>query len=218
MKSEERKAWERKQRETRIVDIAQGIFFEKGYEQTTIIEIAKAAGYTKRSIYLYFKDKEDIFLAVVLRGLTLLTDMLETAYFGRKATERGLGELGNAFFEFSMKHPEYLSLIMTYETNTCIYYEELKPEIGEGFYKNECQKQTDLMAEIMTRAITIEIDKGAIKTDLSPTQLMLILWAQVFGIMQLILMRKKHFKDAFGIEYKDLFQSFLNIVNKGISS
>ncbi len=217
MKSEERKAWERKQRETRIIDIAQGVFFEKGYEQATIIEIAKAAGYTKRSIYLYFKDKEDIFLAVVLRGLTLLTEMLESAYFDQKSTKRGLEAVGNAFFDFSMQHPEYFSLIMTYEANTCIYYEELKPEIGEGHYKNECQKQTDLMAEIMTRAITMEINKGAIKTDLSPTQLMLILWAQVFGVMQMILMRKKHFKDAFGINYKDLFNAFQSMVNKGIS-
>ncbi|MBU3916279.1 TetR/AcrR family transcriptional regulator [bacterium] len=217
MKSEERKAWERKQRETRIIDIAQTVIFEKGYEQATIIEIAKAAGYTKRSIYLYFKDKEDIFLAIVLRGLTLLTEMLESAYFGQKETARGLDAMGNAFYEFFMQHPEYLSLIMTYEANTCIYYKELKPEIVEGYYKNECQKQTDLMAEIMTRAITMEIDKGAIKTDLSSTQLMLILWAQVFGIMQVILMRKKHFKDAFGIDYKDLFEAFQSIVSKGIS-
>ena len=77
MSTADRKTWEKMQRENRIIDMAEPVFFENGYDGTTIIEIAKASGYNKRSLYLYFKDKEEIFLAVVLRGLTRLYAMLE---------------------------------------------------------------------------------------------------------------------------------------------
>jgi len=53
--------------------------FTKGYDAATIIEIARACGYNKRSIYLYFRDKEELFLAVVLRGLEQLHTRLEKA-------------------------------------------------------------------------------------------------------------------------------------------
>lgn len=217
MTSEERKAWERQQRENRIVDIAQDIFFENGYEETTIIEIARAAGYNKRSIYLYFRDKEEIFLAVVLRGLKIMLEMVKAAGKAASQDSSALRNMGDAFFRFSLQHPEFLKLVMIYESNHCIYYhsEELKEE--RGYYAEECQKTTDAIADIMTGTIRKAIDSGHIKTDLTPVQLMLILWGEVFGVMQIILMRKEHFEDAFGISYRKLFESFLDMVEASLS-
>lgn len=219
MTSEERKAWERKQRENRIVDIAQDIYFKKGYEETTIIEIAEAAGYNKRSIYLYFRDKEEIFLAVVLRGLKIMLEMVKTASETKPQNGNILRSIGEAFFRFSLKHPEFLKLVMIYESNHCIYYhagDALKEE--RGCFADECQKTTDAIADIMTGTIRKAIDSGHIRTDLTPVQLMLILWGEVFGVMQIILMRKEHFEDAFGISYRRLFESFLDMVETSLSS
>ena len=79
MDASDRKVWEQTQRKNRLVDIAEEVFFSKGYNGTTIPMIAAAAGYNKRTIYLYFKDKEALFLAVVLRGLKQLHQSLRTA-------------------------------------------------------------------------------------------------------------------------------------------
>ena len=208
MTSEERKTWERTQRENRIADIAQEILFEYGYEHTTILQIAKAAGYNKRTIYLYFKDKEEIFLAVVLRGLSIMYDMLEQSLRSSESKIRELRALGEVFFKFSLEHPEFLKLIMIFESNNCIYYKDLKPPLEPGKYQKACQAKTDAVADLMTGALKKAIENGSIKTKLTPVQLMLVLWGQVFGVMQIILMRQEHFKDAFGISYSDLFQSF----------
>lgn len=116
MTSEERKAWERTQKENRIIDIAQAIFFENGYENTTILEIAKAVGYNKRTLYLYFRDKEEIFLGVVLRGLTILHDMLKQVLEQSDASRNNLRAFGDAFYRFSLEHPQYLKLIMIFES------------------------------------------------------------------------------------------------------
>lgn len=56
---------ERKKRETRerIVEKSLELFFSKGFEQTTLDEIALAANISRRTFFYYFKSKEDVLLA-----------------------------------------------------------------------------------------------------------------------------------------------------------
>lgn len=49
-----------------IIEKAQELFFDKGYLNITITDIANALGLTKRTIYNYFKTKEEIYLEVIL--------------------------------------------------------------------------------------------------------------------------------------------------------
>jgi AcrR family transcriptional regulator len=57
---------ERKRRETlqRITDAGIALFIAKGYESTTIDEIAAAAGISRRTFFYYFKSKDDILLSL----------------------------------------------------------------------------------------------------------------------------------------------------------
>jgi len=56
---------EKKKRQTRkaIIDAAIKLFSEKGFEHTSMEELARAAGVGKATIYGYFKTKSEIFLA-----------------------------------------------------------------------------------------------------------------------------------------------------------
>ncbi|WP_263773115.1 TetR/AcrR family transcriptional regulator [Propionivibrio soli] len=56
---------ERKRRETlgRIAEAGLQLFVKKGYEETTLENIAAAAGVSRRTLFYYFKSKEDILLA-----------------------------------------------------------------------------------------------------------------------------------------------------------
>ena len=51
--------------ETTIARVAKAVFAERGYQQATLEEIAQRAGMSKATIYLYFKNKDDLFLHVV---------------------------------------------------------------------------------------------------------------------------------------------------------
>ena len=55
---------EEKKKETvnRIIGAALQLFSEKGYEETTVAEIAKAAGIAKGTFFNYFKTKEDVLI------------------------------------------------------------------------------------------------------------------------------------------------------------
>jgi AcrR family transcriptional regulator len=51
----------------RILDVALDLFTEKGYDQTSLREIAEKLGFTKAALYYHFVSKDEIFMALHLR-------------------------------------------------------------------------------------------------------------------------------------------------------
>ena len=58
---------EHDERKTEILDTAKSLFLSKGYDKTTVNDILKAIGIAKGTFYHYFKSKEEVLEAVVMR-------------------------------------------------------------------------------------------------------------------------------------------------------
>jgi TetR/AcrR family transcriptional regulator, mexJK operon transcriptional repressor len=72
-----------------VLDIASENFLSKGFDGTSINVMAREAGISKESIYRYFGSKEDLFLAVVERELSVYRKgMMETANYYQGETMR----------------------------------------------------------------------------------------------------------------------------------
>ena len=70
----------------RMLAAAEELFQQKGFEQTTIDDISKASGYSRRTLYAYYVNKEDFLRQIVRKGLRQLDGALEAAV-GRKTFE-----------------------------------------------------------------------------------------------------------------------------------
>jgi AcrR family transcriptional regulator len=213
----DRKLWEKVQRKNRIVDIAEAAFRERGYEKTTMPAVAEAAGYHKRTLYFYFRDKEELFLAVVERALVTLKTRLEGARDAVPTGDSGVRDFARAFFDFSVETPEYLDLVMAFEAKNFIYYppgarDHLSPA------QRACHDISDAIAEMITEVIRTRIHAGVIHTDLSPRALMLILWGEIVGVMQILRMRQDHFQETFGLSREALFERFVQMLEKALTS
>ena len=64
---------------TRIQDIALEMFTEKGYDATSLREIAEALGVTKAALYYHFKSKEEIVESITADHVARLDDLLAWA-------------------------------------------------------------------------------------------------------------------------------------------
>ena len=60
-----------------LVDIARQLFAKKGIEGTTMNDVAVASGKGRRTLYTYFKSKEELYYAVIEGELERLSDRLD---------------------------------------------------------------------------------------------------------------------------------------------
>jgi AcrR family transcriptional regulator len=61
----------------RIIDAAYGCFWRSGFRRTSVDKIAEQAGVTKRTIYSYFRSKDDLLATVLLRYGELAAERLQ---------------------------------------------------------------------------------------------------------------------------------------------
>jgi AcrR family transcriptional regulator len=114
------------QTRTGLVDAAERLFSDQGFDKTSLDAVAEAAGYTKGAVYSNFSSKEDLFFAVYERRVERyvadveprLSEAADTAQgvidyvagiASRRADAPADGWLA-VFFEFwthVLRHPEY---------------------------------------------------------------------------------------------------------------
>src|SRR6516225_6856446 len=76
----------------RLQEAALALYGERGYEQTTVAEIAERAGLTKRTFFRYFTDKRE----VLFWGSELLEQQMVAAIEAAPASASALGMIGAA--------------------------------------------------------------------------------------------------------------------------
>lgn len=92
MSDEERRAQE-------ILDAALITFSEKGYQKSSMDDVAREAGISKGTCYRYFESKEELFVATVSRTISGILAQLEAAAENAKGATTKLGIKGMAFIK-----------------------------------------------------------------------------------------------------------------------
>jgi AcrR family transcriptional regulator len=191
MSGKERKERERQQREKEILDAAESLFIEKGYESMTMDEVAKRADFTKRTVYAYFTGKEDLHAAIVARSLKHLNDLFEKAV---KAPENGLEKIkatGLAFIRFAQSESKEFAVLCR----------------NEGGYGNadgiphllDLGRESQRQMQIMGGAIAQGIADGSIRPGLDPTLTAIYLSSFSTAMMSAVRDPGNGFLSPFGI-------------------
>ena len=106
----ERKARERLDKRELILQSAHKIFAEDGFEQVSIRNIAKDVEYSPATIYLYFKDKNEIFYALHSEAFKVFNEYVAGIVMIPEPFER-LVALGRKFMAFARKYPKYYEIM-----------------------------------------------------------------------------------------------------------
>ena len=77
----------------KLVDVARQLFAKTGLENTTMNDIALASGKGRRTLYTYFKSKEEIYLAVIESELDILSDVQKSVSEKKISPEQKLMEM-----------------------------------------------------------------------------------------------------------------------------
>lgn len=110
----ERKQREKQEMRIRILDAARKIFLEKGYESTSMRNIASEINYSAGTIYFHFKDKSEIFHELHKEGFRLLLIQLKVLDNVSDPFER-LKAVGRVFIKFAQDNKDYYNLMFLVE-------------------------------------------------------------------------------------------------------
>jgi AcrR family transcriptional regulator len=111
-----------------ILDGAMAVFLEKGFDAASMGEIARAAGVSKGTLYVYFDDKQALFDAIVQEACHAHAERVFEFDNADHDVAEVLTQLGVAF-AMVMCRPEQMSAV-----RTVIAIAERMPELGRKFY------------------------------------------------------------------------------------
>ncbi|MNV21621.1 HTH-type transcriptional regulator AcrR [compost metagenome] len=106
----ERKQEEKQEMRKRILDAARTIFLDKGYENTSMRNIASEMNYSPGTIYFHFKDKSEIFHELHKEGFRLFLARLKVLDHVADPFER-LKAVGRAYIHFAQENKDYYNLM-----------------------------------------------------------------------------------------------------------
>jgi len=156
-----RKNAERHVRQQHILASARRLFAENGIDNTSMDEIATAAEYTRRTLYSYFKSRDEICLQVFIEDLQDRWNQQQRALAD---VEIGLEQLvtwGKALYQYCSDHPQAMELQVYWDFRG-IRQGNLRPETFANFEKIN-DELADGLREIFHRGIT----DGSMRTHLT---------------------------------------------------
>ena len=106
----ERRENDRQKMRDRILETAMKLFLKEGFERVTLRSIAQAIEYSPATIYLYFKDKNEILFALQTIGFEKLIKE-QAAVMTVKDPWNRLRKHGKVYTAFALKNPEYYDLM-----------------------------------------------------------------------------------------------------------
>jgi len=155
-----------------ILDGAGKVFMDLGFDGASMGEIARAAGVSKGTLYVYFADKNRLFEAIVEREML---DQQKTAFNFDPARDVGttLREFGNAYIALLCR-PEGASAI-----RTVMAIAERMPEVGRRYYENVLEQTINRLASYLEAHVSTN-DLAIADCKLAASQFMQMCQASLF--------------------------------------
>jgi AcrR family transcriptional regulator len=208
---QERREREKEQRRNDILDAAEKVFFLKGFNYATMDEVAEAAEFSKGTLYLYFKNKEDLYFAIAQRSMTILRSMFQEAVQQHEKGIEKVRAVGRAYHKFSKEYKNYFDMMMHFEAvqnslnlDTCVL--------------DEMHLKGQSVLQVLVQAIQTGIEDGSIRSNLDPLKTAFLLNGVSSGIIHLIAREAQHIKKMEDFEPEELMETFFEFTFNALKS
>jgi AcrR family transcriptional regulator len=175
-----------------ILDAAISLFTYKGFHATTMDDVAKKAGISKGLSYFYYKNKEDLYLAVTRKAFDGLKEIFRDVFKikGRTGLEM-ITDLTGQYLHFAQANKMYYEAIINFMGIVNLYsQEELRATIHPLILKSEhFQKLLDThhdCGKIGAQMVSHGIKDGSIRPELQPEVTFYTIWSMLIGYEKLM--------------------------------
>ena len=191
------------ERPQEIVEAAFVEFSRNGYATTTLEQIAERAGVTKGTIYVYFDNKEHLFISMVHEAMKATLDTIKDMF---ERHEGSTADLLRAQFSFIYEH--IVEDERRREVARMLIAEASRfPELADRYHREVQSPCQDLLQKTIQRGI----DRGEIRQS-AVTECPLVIIAPI-ALVDIWMMM---FGDRHPLDMKTYFDAHLDLVLTGL--
>ncbi|MDF2802606.1 MAG: putative TetR family transcriptional regulator [Anaerocolumna sp.] len=213
MGSLSRKEKEREIRRNDIIDAAERVFSEKGYDLSTVDDVAKEAEFSKRTLYVYFNSKEQLYFEIMIKGYRLMIMQLqeEMPVCVKGNAKLRLKSMAEVLQKFKSQNPFYFSAIMEYENNEKDFQKGIR-----DVSKEECYEMGEKLLEILINIIEQGMEDGDFTTELQVKRTAMVLWSSLLGAFHTGEKKKNYLTNLVGVSPQELITATFELLMEGL--
>ncbi len=202
----ERRQEEKDRRRIEIVEAAEALYKEVGWDAVTMESVAKRARLSRALVYVYFKDKKELHFAIAARALETLQRRFEEASERSKTGLEKIVAIGRAYMAYSQEFPFYF--------DACARLELHAPVTTNSPSEQElaCLGVGRQVHEVVVSALMLGQEDGTIRSDLGDLAVTSrVLWGFTHGIIQIAMTKGEPLAQV-GISVPQLTQHAIELI------
>lgn len=179
-----------------IAMAAEQLFMKKGIENTSMNDISAASGYSKATLYVYFKNKEELVGVLVLESMQKLYGYIDDAIKVSSDTKERYYKICYSLLKYQEEYPFYFKMVL--ETiNIDFEATNYLPEEKETFMVGE--QINDLLEGFIKEGI----DLGHIRPDIKIKPTIIAFWGMISGLIQIAANKEEYIEQQMGLSKKE---------------
>lgn len=193
-----------------IASAAAILFMDKGITQTSMDDIAKAAGYSKATLYVYFESKEEIVSVLVLGSMKKLCACISSAIQQQESTRAKYDLICQELVRYQEKYPFYFKMTLE-KINIQFESQSFYPEERETFQVGE------EINEMIKTVLMSGMEKGDLRADLDIAPVSFSCWGMMSGLIQFTASKADYIKQSMGLSKEQFLQCGFDMIYQSIA-
>ncbi len=194
-----------------IASAASELFMKKGIEATSMDDIAKTAGYSKATLYVYFENKEEIVGLLTLNSMKKLYNYIYSALEEQETTKVRYDLICNGLVKYQEEFPFYFKIALD-KININFENHDYLPEEKETYRVGED------INEKLKDFLICGIEKGDLKNNLEVMPTIFNFWGMLSGAINLAANKEEYIKSAIGLSKNQFLEYGFNMLYRSISN
>lgn len=197
----------------KILETARHLFFEKGYENATIEDVAEHAGMAKGTFYNYFASKEELCAVLSAQALEKIYELVEEQTAQERTGLDKIQAIGKIFERFYTEYPAHFLILKEYEDVFAHEFSHTSAEVVNNLI--ELKKKG---IAIIQHMLEQGMQDGSVRTDIDTLKTALIIMQTSRMFITQTLHQERCMVDTYALGKQEVVSYFFTIIRQAIET
>lgn len=192
-----------------IASAAGKLFSQKGIEATSMDDIAKEAGYSKATLYVYFQNKEEVISVLAMESMRKLYDCISDALESTKGTKERYDLICQALVGYQEEFPYYFTVAIgniniDFDKENCPEEDKETFQIGEAI--------NEKMAQFLREGV----ERKELRENIAIIPTIFSFWGMLSGLIELADNKEKYIVREMKLSKQEFLKEGFEILYQSI--